>query len=101
MSASVCSSSLRIPVRATRSSTDLNLNGGSIGSVGCDGTLQSCEHVLQKYDPAFTISIIDSSSHPHFGHIRVTPATVLIPNPRSLIPDLIPAFSIERPTSSR
>src|SRR3989338_6243950 len=102
MSASVCSSSRRIPVRVTKSSTEVNLGGVSNGKIGCagcdrcvggDGCVQSCEHVLQKYDPAFTVSIIDSSSHPHFGHIvgiRSAPVTERIPNPESLIP----AFSI-------
>src|SRR5688572_16259036 len=75
MSASVCSSSLRIPVRVTKSSTDLKRGGASNGSVGRegdvgrDGCAQSCEHVLQKYEPAFTVSIIVSSSHPHLGQI--------------------------------
>src|SRR5688572_22121378 len=74
MSASICSSSRRMPVRFTRSSTDAKRLGRFAefeefaGFGGLAGpVLQSCEHVLQKYTPARTTSIIDSSSHPHLG----------------------------------
>ena len=54
MSASICSSSRRMPVRVTRSSTDLNRGvpgaSGAIGARGAMGCVQSCEQLLQKYD---------------------------------------------------
>src|SRR5512134_1377730 len=103
-----------MPVRLTRSSTDLKRKGASTGSlswfvgswvrgfVGFVGFVkfvrfQSWAQLLQKYDPAFTVSSIDSSSHPHFGQVPGIRVTELIPNPRSLLTD----FSMARPTSSR
>ena len=67
MSASVVSSSRRRPVRGTTSSIERKR------PTGRSGTVHSCEQMLQKYvrgraRVAAPISIIDSSSHPHFAH---------------------------------
>src|SRR6476660_6764398 len=84
MSASICSSSRRMPVRLTRSSTEENR-----GPREADGrTVQSCAQLLQKNDPALTTSSIDPSSQPHFGQEKGP----------GVFPD---AFSIAFPTSSR
>src|SRR5207302_963622 len=98
MSASVCSSSRRMPLRLTRSSTDANRCercGGCGGCERCGGCVQSCEHVLQKKDPGLTISSMDWSSHPHLGQTHAPD----LPDPPDL-PDL-PAPSIAFPISSR
>src|SRR5262245_7271917 len=96
MSASVCNSSRRAPVRRTRSSTERNRKERCEGCEGCAECDQSCAHVLQKNDPSRTTSIIDRSSHPHFGHRSGS----LCPPPSALCPKLL-ALSIARPTSSR
>src|SRR6185436_21123412 len=95
-----------MPVRLTRSSTDWKRGGGSTGSfswfvrfvefvkfVEFVRFVQSCAQLLQKYAPAFTVSIIDSSSHPHFGHsVRAVDSAIC---------HLPFAISMARPISSR
>src|SRR4029077_3123917 len=81
MSASVVSSSRRRPVRWTTCSMDEKR------PIGCSGTVHSCAHVLQKYVPSLTTSIIDSSSDPHFGHSgRLKPAPTFCPPLGTLAP---------------
>src|SRR5688500_17937733 len=102
MSASICSSSRRMPVRLTRSSTerkrgcdecDRPVRCSASREGGC--VVQSCEQVLQKYSPALTTSNMERSSHPHFGQISAVnpfPSSLspllssLSPFPSSLLP---------------